>query len=51
MITDLTETWYAAFMDTLQRHEASSPLKEAASAGRLGDWTQALTAIVVDVCQ
>jgi len=48
---NLAESWYAAFMQTLQRHESSRPLKEAAAAGRLGDWTQALTSIVVDVCQ
>lgn len=46
----LAETWYTTFLETLQRHEASKPLKEAASAGRLGDWTKALTSIVVDVC-
>jgi len=51
MTTRLAEAWYAAFMETLRRHEASRPLKEAAAAGRLGDWTQALTSIVVDVCQ
>jgi hypothetical protein len=51
MTVHLTETWYAAFLDTLQRHEASKPLREAAAAGRLGDWTKALTRVVVDVCQ
>ena len=51
MNLSLAEAWYAAFMETLQRHEASRPLKEAAAAGRLSDWTKALTGIVVDVCQ
>jgi len=51
MTASLAEAWYASFMETLRRHEASRPLKEAAAAGRLGDWTQALTSIVVDVCQ
>jgi hypothetical protein len=51
MTIRLAEAWYAAFMETLRRHEASRPLKEAAAAGRLGDWTQALTEVVVDVCQ
>ena len=37
-------------MSTLQRHEASRPLKKAAEAGILTDWTQALTGVVVDVC-
>jgi hypothetical protein len=47
----LAETWYTTFLEILQRHEASRPLKEAASAGRLGDWTKALTSVVVDVCR
>jgi len=51
MTASFAEDWYAAFMDTLQRHEASRPLKEAAAADRLSDWTKALTGIVVDVCQ
>jgi len=50
-MTSLAETWYTAFMQALQRHEASRPLKEAASAGRLGDWTKSLTGVVVDVCR
>ncbi len=50
MSINFAETWYAAFMQTLQRHEASKPLKDAASAGRLGKWTEALTGVVVDVC-
>jgi hypothetical protein len=48
--TGLAARWYESFMETLQRHQASGPLKAAAAAGRLGDWTQALTGIVVDVC-
>ena len=47
----LAEAWYATFLETLQRHEASRPLKEAATAGRLGDWTKSLTGVVVDVCR
>jgi hypothetical protein len=46
----LAEAWYAALLETLQHHEASRPLKEAAAAGRLGEWTEALTGVVVDVC-
>lgn len=49
MSVDLGEAWYAAFMRTVQRHEASRPLREAARAGRLSDWTRALTGVVVDV--
>lgn len=44
------EIWYATLLRILQRHQAANPLKEAALAGRLGDWTQALTGVVVDVC-
>lgn len=51
MKTGLAESWYGAFLENLRSHEASRPLKEAAADGRLGDWTQALTSIVVDVCQ
>jgi hypothetical protein len=47
----LSEIWYTTFLSALRHHEASRPLKEAASAGHLGDWTWALTSIVVDVCQ
>ncbi|MBU1747545.1 MAG: hypothetical protein KKA73_07645 [Chloroflexi bacterium] len=47
----LAEAWYTAFMTTLQRHEAARPLQAAVAAGRLGDWTQALTGVVVDVGQ
>jgi len=47
----LAETWYAAFMQVLQRHEAARPLREAAAAGRLGAWTEALTGVVVEVCR
>jgi hypothetical protein len=50
MTSGLAEIWYSGFLRVLQRHEASKPLIEAAAAGRLGDWTQALTGIVVDVC-
>jgi hypothetical protein len=51
MATRLPDVWYTTFLDTLQRHEASRPLKEAAAAGILSAWTQALTGIVVAVCQ
>ena len=50
MSKSLAETWHTTFLEALQHHEASRPLKEAAFAGRLGDWTEALTGVVVDVC-
>ncbi|MFC2037215.1 hypothetical protein ACFLYD_04480 [Chloroflexota bacterium] len=46
----LAHNWYTTLLDILQRHEAARPLIEATIAGRLGDWTQALTGIVVNVC-
>ena len=49
-ISGLAETWYTAFLEVLQSHDAARSLREAAAAGRLGDWTKALTGIVVDVC-
>ncbi len=51
MNTRLAETWYAAFLKVLQRHQFARPLQEAAAAGRLGDWTEALTGVVVEVCR
>ena len=50
MTTGLADRWYAAFLDILQRHEVSLPLRQAAVAGRLGDWTRSLTSLVADVC-
>lgn len=46
----LSERWYTAFLSYLERHETARPLQDAAAAGRLEDWTTALTGIVVDVC-
>jgi len=43
--------WQAVFMQTLQSHENSSSLWEAAIHERLGDWTRELTSVVVATCE
>ena len=42
--------WYACFIDTVQKHEAAGPLREAAIRGQLGRWTEALTTVVCATC-
>ncbi len=44
------QDWYDTFMQVLQHHDDSLPLKEAAAVGLLDPWTKALSSIVVDVC-
>jgi hypothetical protein len=51
MTPDAAEKWRTTFLQTVQRHENASPLKDAALEDRLGDWTRALTAVVVATCQ
>jgi hypothetical protein len=43
--------WQDAFFQGLQSHEAAQSLREAAVAGRLGDWTTCLTRAVVHSCK
>jgi hypothetical protein len=50
MTDALSTRWFAAFLETVQRHEASTPLRTAALQGRLGQWTEALTRVVVSTC-
>jgi hypothetical protein len=47
----LAEEWYAKFMETVRRHDASPALRDAALNAQLGPWTQALTTIVVGTCE
>jgi hypothetical protein len=47
----LAQVWYGKFMDIVQSHESSMPLKEAAIRGQLGKWTTALTGVVCSTCQ
>lgn len=49
--SELAVRWAETFMTTLQQYENAGPLKEAALAEKLGDWTRQLTAVVVQSCQ
>lgn len=50
MKTGLAERWYSHFIDTVQNHEASAPLHQAAIQERLMPWTKALTSVVCATC-
>jgi hypothetical protein len=43
----ISQLWFAAFMETVKAHEASTTLRETMQTGVLGHWTQALTSVVV----
>ena len=47
----IVEGWLAAFTDRLQPREVAEPLREAATAGNLGEWTRLLTDAVVASCK
>jgi hypothetical protein len=47
----LAPLWYGKFMETVQRHESSAALREAAIQGQLGKWTMALTGVVCSTCE
>ena len=44
------QEWYQAFRKTVRQYEWGEPLREAATAGKLGDWTRYLTGAVVATC-
>lgn len=46
-MTSVARRWFAAFMETVKAHEASTALRQTMQTGGLKDWTQALTTIVV----
>lgn len=48
---DIARRWQDAFLQTLRPLENSRPLREAATSGNLGDWTRALTGLVVKSCE
>jgi hypothetical protein len=48
--TGLSAEWFGKFVETVQMHESSVPLWEAAIRGQLGRWTEALTAVVCTTC-
>jgi hypothetical protein len=43
--------WVIMFTQTLRQYTAADSLRDAALHGRLGDWTAALTAVVVETCE
>lgn len=47
----IDEQWRTAFLQIIQQHENASVLKEAALQERLGDWTKALTTVVIATCK
>lgn len=47
----LAAAWKDSFGTTVRRAEHAEPLEEAAVAARLGDWTKALTRVVVETCE
>lgn len=48
---DLADGWRVEFLQTVQQHEYASTLRESAIQGRLGEWTKALTSVVVTTCR
>lgn len=50
-MTDVAERWRGAFDTALRQREVAGPLKEAALAERLRDWTTLLTGVVVESCK
>lgn len=50
MAQALASQWFSGFMETASRHESAAALREAALASRLGEWTRALTTVVVASC-
>lgn len=47
----LFQQWQPAFLQHVQDSSTAAPLKEAALAGQLADWTACLTAAVVRSCE
>lgn len=50
-MTATADRWRDAFTTVLNRREVAEPLKEAALAQRLRDWTRLLTGVVVESCR
>jgi hypothetical protein len=46
-MVSVAQSWFGAFMETVQTDETSIALREAAISGDLKQWTEALTGIVV----
>ena len=50
MMSDLAQRWQRTFLDHLRQDAHADLLRDAALRGQLGDWTRALTALVVEAC-
>jgi hypothetical protein len=50
-VTSLAKQWKECFATTVRRAQHADPLERAAKDERLGDWTKALTRVVVETCQ
>jgi hypothetical protein len=48
---DLAARWRGVVLDVLREVEVAGPLKEAALAGKLGEWTRHLTGVIVQTCR
>jgi len=46
-MVSIAQRWFGAFMGTVQTHQTSISLREAAMSGNLKRWTEALTAVVL----
>lgn len=49
-MAELAGHWQVSFAKSVRRHRNADPLRDAAIQGKLGNWTQALTTVVVDTC-
>jgi hypothetical protein len=47
MTTDFAQKWYTTFINTVQSHDSAQALRDAAGAGELKRWTEALTRVVI----
>lgn len=47
MTVTLTKRWSDVFMDTVRSHDSATTLREASATGKLGEWTKALTDVVI----
>jgi hypothetical protein len=51
MASNLPERFRTAFFESARADECAFALKQAALAGRLGDWTNVLTVVAVEACR
>ncbi|MGO9199164.1 MAG: hypothetical protein ACLQM8_01325 [Limisphaerales bacterium] len=51
MDNDLPERFREEFFASASADDSAEPLKQSALAGRLGEWTRALTGVAVRTCQ